>query len=150
MNTGLLHVHNFLRWVILILLLVNIIRNYANANKPFSSSDKKLSLFLMIAAHLTLLVGLYQWLFGRYSFSHIPAGVNIMKDDFWRFYVIEHPFGMIVSIVLITVGNSFAKKKIADRKKHSKMGLFFLLALIIILITVPWPFREIVGRPLIP
>jgi uncharacterized membrane protein AbrB (regulator of aidB expression) len=57
---------------------------------------------------------------------------------------------MIVAIVLITIGNSIAKKKIADKKKHSKMGLLFLLAVIIILITVPWPFREAVGRPLMP
>ena len=150
MYTGLLHLHSFLRWVILILLLVNIFRNYANINKPFTSTDRKLSLFLMISAHLTLLIGLYQLFFGRYSWSQVPAGTNIMKDSFWRFYLIEHPFGMIVAIVLITIGNSTAKKNITDKKKHSKMGLLFLLALIIILATIPWPFREAVGRSLMP
>ena len=145
MYTGLLHLHSFLRWVILILLLVNIFRNYANANKPFTPTDRKLSLFLMISAHLTLLIGLYQLFFGRYSWSQVPAGTNVMKDNFWRFFLIEHPFGMIAAIVLITIGNSTAKKNIADKKKHAKMGLLFLLALIIILATIPWPFREAVG-----
>jgi hypothetical protein len=130
--------------------LANIINNHVSIKKPFSSSDKKLSLLLMIAAHLTLLLGLYQWSFGRYSLSTIPPDVNIMRDDFWRFFLIEHPFGMVVSIVLITIGNRAAKRQIPDKKKHSTMRFFYLLALIIILVTVPWPFREIVGRPLIP
>jgi hypothetical protein len=57
MYTGLLHLHNLLRWVILILLLVAIIKAFMgmNGKKPFTPGDRKVGLFLMIAAHITLL-----------------------------------------------------------------------------------------------
>jgi hypothetical protein len=150
MEIGLLHLHNFLRWVILILLLVNIARHFANSQKPYTALDKKLGLFLMISAHITLLIGLYQVILGRFGWIHLPEGTSVMKDKFWRFYLVEHPVGMIISIVLITIGKGVAKKAIPDTAKHKKAALLFTIALIIILATIPWPFREIVGRPLMP
>lgn len=145
MNTGLLHLHSFLRWVILVLLIVNIVRHFANAQKPYTAGDKKLGLFLMIAAHITLLIGLIQVIWGRYGWVNVPAGENIMKNSFWRFFLIEHPVGMIIAIVLITIGKGVAKKNITDAAKHKKAAWMFTIALIIILATIPWPFREIVG-----
>jgi 4-hydroxybenzoate polyprenyltransferase len=150
MEIGLLHLHNFLRWVILILLLVNIARHFANSQKPYTALDKKLGLFLMISAHITLLIGLYQTTLGRYGWAHVPEGTNVMKDTYWRFFLIEHPIGMLVAIILITIGKGVAKKAIPDTAKHKKAALLFTIALIIILAVIPWPFREFVGRPLMP
>lgn len=154
MQIGLLHLHNFLRWIILILLLVSIVKAFAGwqGKKVFSPGDKKIWLFTMIVAHTTLLLGLYQVAFGRYGFftTSLPEGTNVMKDKFFRFFWVEHPIGMIIAIVLITLGHGMAKKSVADTVKYKKAFFYFLLALIIILATIPWPFREIVGRPLMP
>lgn len=150
METGLLHLHNFLRWVILLLLLVNIVRHFSNTQKPYTATDRKLGLFLMISAHITLLIGLYQVIFGRFGWTKLPAGTNVMKDTYWRFFLVEHPVGMLVAIILITIGKGVAKKPISDLAKHKKAAMLFTIALIVILATVPWPFREIVGRPLMP
>ncbi|MFT4204983.1 MAG: hypothetical protein QM610_13855 [Chitinophagaceae bacterium] len=151
MYTGLLHLHHTLAYIILILLLVNIFKNLANLHKPFTAADKKLGLFLMIAAHITLLIGLYQFIAGPYGWLHKPADTDIMKDGFWRFYLIEHPVGMIVAIALITIGKGVAKKDISDYNKHKRSAWLFSVALIIVLATIPWPFRELgIGRPLIP
>lgn len=135
------YLHSLLRWVILILLVVNVVRHFANARKPFTAQDKILGLFLMIAAHITLLLGLYQWIFGRFGLNKLPEGVSIMKDPVWRFWVVEHPVGMLIAIVLITIGKGVAKKSIPDAAKHKKAAWLFLLALLIILATVPWPGR---------
>ena len=154
MQTGLVHLHNFLRWVILILLVFSIIKSYTGwqQKKLFSPGDKKIWLFTMIAAHITLLIGLYQWLFGRYGIISpgIPEGVHLMKDKFYRFFLVEHPAGMIISIVLITLAHGMAKKAVSDETKYKKAFWYFTIALLVILITVPWPFREIVGRPIFP
>jgi hypothetical protein len=40
-----------------------------------------------------------------------------------------------------------AKKSIPDPAKFKRAFWLFLVALIIILATVPWPFRAGVGRP---
>ena len=45
MYQGLLHLHSLLRWIILILLVVNIVRHFTASNNPFTATDKKLGLF---------------------------------------------------------------------------------------------------------
>ena len=154
MYNGLLHLHNLLRWVILLLLVIAIIKAFVGmtSNKPLTNGDKKVSLFLMISAHIQLLIGLYQWLAGRYGIfkASVPEETSVMKDTFLRFYMVEHAVGMIIAIILITIGRGQVKKNISDTVKHKRMFWFYMIALILILATVPWPFREIIGRPWFP
>jgi hypothetical protein len=105
----------------------------------------------MISAHITLVLGLYQWTLGRFGlFTYIkPEGVSMMKDPTLRYFQMEHPVMMIVAIVLITLGYGMSKKSVSDADKFKKAYKYFLVALILILVSIPWPFREI-GRPLFP
>ncbi len=149
-----LALHSLLRWGILILLVVSIIKSFSawQNKKVFTKGDRKLWLFTLIFAHTNLLVGLYLLLFGRFGIisTGLPEGVKLMKDRFFRFYWVEHPTGLILAIILITLGYGMSKKTVNDEIKFKKAFYFFLIALIFILATVPWPFREIVGRPWVP
>ncbi|HSZ35076.1 MAG TPA: hypothetical protein VK772_17285, partial [Puia sp.] len=104
----------------------------------------------MISAHTTLLIGLILLLFGRYGIlsSGLPEGVKLMQDKFYRFFWVEHPTGMLIATVLITIGRGVVKKQIADPLKYKRAFWYFLVALLIILATIPWPGRDIVGRSL--
>ena len=155
METGLLHLHNLLRWIVLILLLLSIYRSYTgnSRKRTFTAGDKKTWLFTMISAHITLLLGLYQWLIGRYGLlSYVkPEGSSMMKDPFLRFFQVEHPISMLCAIVFITLGYGMSKKQVDDATKYKKALRYFVLALILILAAVPWPFRgDVIGRPLFP
>jgi hypothetical protein len=155
MQTGLLHLHNILRWVILILLLWSIFKAYSGmkAKKAFDPADKKVWLFTMIAGHITLVLGLYQVLFGRIGwFTHPPLaeGESVMSNKGLRFFLVEHPILMILAIILITMGHGMAKKAVSDEAKYRKAFSYFVFALIAILVAIPWPFREVVGRALFP
>lgn len=153
MYTGLVHLHNFLRWIIIVLLILNIVRHVTSLNKPFTVADKKLGLLLMIAAHITLLLGLYQYFTGSVGFALIKQyGMSeVMQNSVYRFWAVEHITGMLIAIVLITMGRGVAKKPLSDEQKHKKSLIFFLIAFIIILASVPWPWRvEGVGRPIFP
>jgi hypothetical protein len=152
MNQGLLHLHSLLRWIILILLVVNVVRHFSASNKPFTATDNKLGLFLMIAAHTTLLLGLYQWFTGTWGLTNIQnIGMGAaMKDSVSRFWAVEHTTGMIIGIILITLGKTVAKKPFADAVKHKRSAILFSLALVIILLSIPWPFRAGIGRPWFP
>jgi hypothetical protein len=145
MYKGMLHLHSFLRWAILILLLVAIYKSYADRNKAFTPGHKKSGLFLMICADLMLLVGLYQWFTGPWGLKSIQTnGMKaVMKDSISRFFAIEHFIGMFIGIVLIHIGYSYAKKNIPDAVKHKRAILFYGLALLIILVFIPWPFRTV-------
>jgi hypothetical protein len=142
METGLLHLHNLLRWVLLILLLFTVFQAFAK-----KETIQKTSLFLMITAHTMLLIGLYQWIAGRYGLlTPLPENVpSRMKDPFYRFYQVEHPILMILSVVLITVVRRHAKALKYKQVIGYLLAVFFLL-----MAGIPWPFRETVGRALFP
>jgi hypothetical protein len=154
MQTGLIHLHNVLRWIILIFLFISIVRSLYGwlGNKTFTRGDRTIWLITLIFAHLTLFLGLYQWLFGRYGMltTSPPEGTNVMKDKFYRFFWIEHPLTMIIAIILITLGYRMAKKLVDDDIKFKGAFWYFTFALVLILIRVPWPFLKEVGRPLFP
>ncbi len=141
METGLLHLHTILRWIILLLLLVTIYQAFSK-----KEGIRKTSLWLMISAHSMLVIGLYQVIAGRYGIiKGLPEGVSLMKDTFYRFYWVEHPLAMIVAIVLITLAKGKAKTL-----NYKAAGWLLLVALILIMASIPWPFRELVGRHLFP
>lgn len=141
MLKGLLDLHNLLRWLILILLVVNIIKNYADSKKPFAKIHKKLGLWLMICSHITLLVGIGILAF---DFSALADTSGIMSNSALRFKFVEHPLAMIVAIALITVGKGVAKKNISDMKKHSRSATLYLIALLLILFMIPWATSSLV------
>jgi hypothetical protein len=154
MQTGLVHLHNILRWVILILLVISIFKSYTGwkSGRAFNAGDRKIWLFTMIAAHLTLVLGLYQWLLGRIGIitTELPEGESMMKSKPFRFFWLEHPVMMLIAIALITLGYGMSKKPVADQVKYQKAFRYFLIALVIILLVTPWPFRDEIGRPLFP
>ena len=153
MYNGLLHLHNLMRWVIILLLVIaifNAISGMLN-KRQYTGFDRKTALFLMIASHITLLVGIYQWVVGPWGLKNIQnlGMAAVMKDPVARFFAIEHMVSMLIAIVLITIGRGVGKKNISPERKHKKSFWMFLLALILILVAIPWPFRE-VARPLFP
>ncbi len=143
MDKGLLHLHSFLRWVILILLLVAIYKSFVDRSKAYTSGHKKTGMFLMICADIMLLLGLYQWFTGPWGLKSIQTnGMGVvMKNAVLRFFAVEHLIGMLIAIILIHVGYSYSKKNIPDSVKHKRTLVFFGLALLVILISIPWPFR---------
>jgi uncharacterized membrane protein YphA (DoxX/SURF4 family) len=67
----------------------------------------------------------------------------VMKNASLRFFAIEHMVGMLIAIILVHVGYGFSKKDIPDAMKHKRAILFYGLALLIILVFIPWPFRTV-------
>jgi hypothetical protein len=140
----LLHVHSVGRWVVLLLLLFAIFNSLIAGNRPYIRTDNRLGLFLTISADLMLLVGIVLWFTSpAWGYTQIQANGmgGVMKDPTIRFYTIEHSIGMLIAVVLIHIGKAQGKKAMSDKAKHRRTVIFYLLALLIILASVPWPFR---------
>jgi hypothetical protein len=143
MYQGLLHLHSTFRWVILLLLVAVIVQALLK-----KEVIQKTSLFLLIASHLTLLIGLYQYFTGDLGFNLIVQAESfggVMKNSVSRFWAFEHITAMLLAIVLITIARRSAKNLI-----YKKAFLLYVIALVLILAAVPWPFREGVSRPWFP
>lgn len=151
METGLTHLHNLLRYAIVIFLVINVVKSFLGwfGKKKYTAGDNKLSLFLFITAHLQLVIGLV-----LYFISDIVQGykampmIDIMQDSVARFWVVEHMLSMIVGIVIITLGRIMAKKAKTDGAKFRRQAIYFTLAMVIIFAAIPWPWAaEGIARP---
>lgn len=139
----LIHAHSGLRWIVLILLILAIVKMISGWTglKEFKASDKKIALFAMISYHTQFLIGLV--LFFISAKTARPEG--FMGIKVFRFFNVEHSLMMIIAMVLITIGYSKSKKIEEDKKKFKTIAIFYTIALIIILAAIPWPFRTELG-----
>lgn len=142
MYTGLLHIHSLLRWVGLLLMIITIVDSLARVYRPFLSNERKLSLITMIILHTQLLIGIVLYFVSPLVSNAIESG-NIMKDPINRFYMVEHFLGMALAIALVTIGHVKAKRQSESWAKHKLIFTYFTIALILILISIPWPFRAV-------
>ena len=142
MATGLLHLHNLLRWVILIAMLVAMVQLF------LKKDALKASKVLLISAHTTLVLGLYQYFFGPVGFFFIKTMgmAEAMKDKVVRFWAVEHISSMILAITLITIGHIKYKKG----GKANTTLILYIIALLLFLSAIPWPFKAGIGRPWFP
>lgn len=121
--------------VLLIVLVITLSRFLGK--KPFTKVSKTSALIGLIFVHFQILIGWILYFlspFGAHNFSS-----EAMSGSISRFYLIEHPVGMILAAVLVTLGFKRAKKeKYTDRQKHGQILVFYAIALAIISYFIPW------------
>jgi hypothetical protein len=71
-----------------------------------------------------------------------------MSNELLRYWSVEHVLLMIVALILIHIGRATSKVAEEATSKHRRAAIFFGLALLAILLAIPWPFLPY-GRPLI-
>ena len=143
MYNGLLHAHSGLRWIALGLILfaiINAVRSQSSGE--YAKKDKMLNLFAMVFLHIQLLIGFVLFFInerGRVNYSD-----ELMSNPLFRFFGMEHILGMVIAIAVITIGRSKAEKKMrGSRNKHRKIMVSYTIGLILILASIPWPFRTL-------
>ena len=140
MYNGLLFTHSYLRYIILILLIVVIIASLLGMinKKAYTDGNNKLGLFLFIATHLQLLLGLILFFISPV----VQFSGAAMKDATTRYWLVEHNSAMLIAIVFITLARTTSKKMTDGQAKHKRMFIFNLIALIIILLTISISGRD--------
>lgn len=137
--SGLIHAHSGLRYIVLALMLLAIFKAFSK--QEYTEGSRKLNLFAMISVHTQILIGLILY----FTSEKVRFVEGLMADTFSRFFAVEHIFGMLLAATLITIGHSKSKKGETSDAKNKKIAVFYTLALIVILATIPWPFREALG-----
>lgn len=145
MYIGLLHLHSALRYVVVILLVVAIIKAFAGwfGNKSYTEADRKLALFTMISVHLQLVIGLILYFISPVVQSALADMGAAMKDTQLRFWAVEHIATNIVGIILITIGYSTAKRASTDKAKFTRTAIFYLIGFVLIMSAIPWPWSRV-------
>lgn len=104
--------------------------------------------------HLTATIAHIQLIIGILVYTQSPL-VQYFWSDFKEasqsidtlFFGLLHLLLMLVAITVITIGSALAKRRQSDREKFKTMLGWFLVAFIIILFAIPWPFSPLAARP---
>jgi len=137
MYSATLLVHSWLRWAVIAAGAAALSSAGGRSRPP-----GKAGLWFTILLDVQFLVGLSLYLF-------ISPNTTAAMHDFGaamhvaatRFFLVEHPFGMIVAIVLAHVG------RVRSERRGLNARGFYAASLIILLISQPWPGLPY-GRPL--
>src|SRR5262245_27498046 len=151
MYSSVLLFHSWFRWVVLLTGVLAVVRGYSGCRKrrPWTRSDERAGVWFSVSLDVQILVGLLLY----FALSPITSAalhdfMGAMKNSALRYWAIEHAFGMIAGVALTHAGRTRIHKTGNDERRHKLAAIFFTLALVAILISIPWPGMPN-GRPLI-
>ncbi len=142
-----LAIHNIIRWVALVLLIVTTVSAFIGwlGKREWAERDRKFGVFTTIALDTQLLLGLILYFFlsplTKTALQDFGAAMGVTD---LRFYVLEHALFMILAVILAHVGSALAKKATDLKAKFMRAAIFYGLALLLVLLGIPW------GRPILP
>ncbi len=147
--TYLLALHSLVRWFVLLALVTGIIAGYRGwlGKKPFTSRSNFLRHSIATVAHIQLVLGVWLYFVSPIIAYFLHNFKDAVHNRQIRFFGMEHSLMMLVAIVLITIGSAAAKRKPTDKAKFKTMAIWFTIALLVLLSSIPWPFSPLVSRP---
>lgn len=125
-------VHSWLRWAVLAAGLAAALRGGSDR------TDTAGRWFTILLDTQFLLGLLLYFVLSPVTAAALDDFGGAMKIPQLRFFAVEHTFGMLVGITLAHIGRGRVKK--ASPEKRGRIALIFYgLALLIILASIPWP-----------
>lgn len=138
MYTGLLHLHHWMPFLWLLLILVVLVQNFLvwKSDREFTASLKRQNTITIVLTHIQVTVGLVMLIgFNMDMFSDMGT---LMGDAAMRFKYVEHPTTMLLGAVLITIGNATSKRQEAAKNKAKTVVIWFGIGLLLIALRFPW------------
>jgi hypothetical protein len=148
--TILLSLHSITRWLVLIAAIYAIYMalNGIIKKSAWTKRDDMAGVVFASMADLQLLLGLVLYFFvSPITMAALRDFSGAMANAGTRFFAVEHSSMMVIGLILVHVGRALSKKGATDRQKHLRAAIWFIIALVLILVAIPWPFMS-VGRPL--
>ena len=138
-----MHSHSYLRYAVLVLLIIVVITSLLGwlSKNPYTGTDNKLSLSLLIATHLQFVLGLILYFVSPF----VQFNSSTMKEATTRYWTVEHLTMMIIAVALITAARSTSKKMTVDLAKHKRLFIFNAIALFIIMVGITFSGRGIIN-----
>ena len=141
MYSAVLIVHSWLRWVVIVAGLYAAVRGLLGGSRhaSWTPADDRAGFWFVMFLDLQLTIGLVLYLFlSPFASAALHDIGGAMKDPVLRFWAVEHVFGMLIGVALAHVGRVRARRTDSLRR-HRVAAIFYGLALIAILVSIPWP-----------
>lgn len=145
----LIALHSLVRWLLLASLLFAIYRSYRGwlGRKGYFKLDNVLRVSTVTLAHVQLMIGVTLYFISPLikTFLNNYSATKGIRDI--RFFGMEHSLVMVIAVTFITIGASKARRRPLAGQKFKLMAIWFTIALVIIFVSIPWPFSPMASRP---
>ncbi len=135
-------VHSWLRWAVLLFALVAIARAIAGAarRRSWGPADDRAGKLFVISLDVQMVLGLVLYfLLSPITRAALGDFGGAMQNSAMRYWAVEHVFGMVIGVVLAHRGVMRVRSISDPVRKHRVAAVFFILALVVILASIPWP-----------
>lgn len=149
MYAVLLALHNIVRWVVVVLAVIALVRAFRGwlGKREWQAMDRKAGMFYGMAFDIQFLLGLLLYLFfSEFALKSILSNgmAFVMEQSQYRFFALEHVFYMVVAVVCAHLGSVLPRRMKEVPIKHRTAAIFFTLSVLLVLLGMPW------FRPLLP
>ncbi|MEM7486111.1 MAG: hypothetical protein AAF348_12960 [Bacteroidota bacterium] len=143
--------HSFIKWLMLTMLIFSIIKSLHGfyKNTTFSKASNSLRHWTATVAHIQLMLGITLYAQSPITKHFWNNFSQASKNLDSLFFGIIHMLLMLIAIAIITIGSAKAKRKESNKDKFKTMATWFTVGLILIVISIPWPFSPLASRPYI-
>lgn len=133
------HAHSGLRYIVLALLILVTIQSIRAviAKSTNYESLLKLSHVAVYAFYINVLLGLVLY----FMSSKVVFGPETMKETLYRFFTMEHPLMILISLAIIRMG-MYRFKRLQSLKGNRILMITTIIGLIVLLAAIPWPMRS--------
>ena len=141
MYVALVILHSWLRWIVLLAGAYAVVKAVGGvqSGRPWAPGDEQAGRWLVVLFDVQFLVGLilYAGLSPLTRMAFNDFGAAMQQSDL-RFWAVEHLTGMLIASALLHIGRARIRKAL-DGRRHKTALIFFGLALIAVLASIPWP-----------
>lgn len=133
------HIHSGLRWLVLLFIIIAIVNASLKLTRKATSNIKDciFNRLVLIFMHLQLVLGLVLYFIS----PKVIFDAASMKDSLLRFFLVEHIGLMVMAVILITIGYVKSDRAVDKMKKQKHVVIYYSIAFLLILASIPWPFR---------
>lgn len=143
MQEILLHIHSFLRYVVLLLLIIVTFKSIGAyiGKRPFDAMDQKMGLFNLVGLHIQALLGFLIYFFVS---PYVQFSGETMKNAETRYWTVEHISMMLLAVILVTISRKKIKNATHDGQRHKLTFIYNGIALLLILVAIAMSKRGII------
>ena len=121
-----------MRWVVIVAAVLVFVRGARGVNMT--------TRVFSIALDIQMLLGLVLYFalspFTRAAMQNMGAA---MSNPTLRYWSVEHLTGMVIAVVVAHIGRARMRRATDDQARYKTGALFVAIALVLILISIPWP-----------
>lgn len=147
MHETLLIIHSLLRWFVVIgaaLSLGTATMGFIGKT-PWTANNRRFNAIFVHSMTAQFVIGIILYFFVSPITTQgvFPDFRAAMKDSTLRFWAVEHITMMFIALALAHIGSARVRKAATDLAKHKAALIFFGLALVLIIVSIPWASRPL-------